>query len=141
VVTAANFLIDAESQVQGAVATWESQEAGTIPIRSAAGEAQSTLAVEILEPRQATIGRTTLRFRILDSRRMPVENAQVDVNLYMPAMGTMAPMAVAATLRPEGRGIYTGTIDIPSAFSWQTTVTVRRDGRVIGTVRTTILAR
>jgi hypothetical protein len=143
VVTAANFLIDAESQVQGAVRTWEQPQGGGPQALSPApvGETQRGLTVEILEPQQATVGRNTIRLAAKDASGRLVENADVDVSLFMPQMGTMAPMTAAARLQPLGQGVYAGTVEIPMAYSWQTTVTVRREGRVIGSVRTTIRAQ
>ncbi|OFW10621.1 MAG: hypothetical protein A3H27_15355 [Acidobacteria bacterium RIFCSPLOWO2_02_FULL_59_13] len=74
---------------------------------------------------------------------MPVENAEVGVTLLMPAMPAMgmAPVSVEATLQAMGQGQYTGTLEIPSPFSWQTTITVKKGGQLAGTVRTTLLAR
>jgi len=59
----------------------------------------------------------------------------------MPQMGAMAPMEAKATLKHEGGGRYEGEIDIPMAWSWETTVTVRKGGQVLGTAMTTITAR
>ena len=145
VVAAANFLVDAESQMQGAVATWQNQE-GSVPpetARPSAGEAQPGLTAEILEPQPAKVGKNTLRLIVRDASGMPVENAEVGVTLLMPAMPAMgmAPVSVEATLQAMGQGQYTGTLEIPSPFSWQTTITVKKGGQLAGTVRTTLLAR
>ena len=145
VVAAANFLVDAESQMQGAVATWQNQE-GSVPpeaARPSAGEAQPGITAEILEPQPAKVGKNTLRLIVRDASGMPVENAEVGVTLLMPAMPSMgmAPVSVRATLQAMGQGQYTGTIEIPSAYSWQTTITVKKGGQSVGTVRTTLLAR
>ncbi|MBI1956144.1 MAG: efflux RND transporter periplasmic adaptor subunit [Acidobacteria bacterium] len=145
VVAAANFLVDAESQVQGAVATWQGQE-GIVPpeaARPSAGKAQPGLTAEILEPQPAKVGKNTLRLLVRDASGTPVENAEVGVTLLMlamPSMG-MASVSVEATLQPMGQGQYTGTIEIPSPSSWQTTITVKKGGQLAGTVRTTLLVR
>jgi len=145
VVAAANFLVDAESQVQGAVAAWQAPqdtEAGTAPVRqSAPATAPAGLTAEIVEPQQARVGTNTVRIIVRDASGSPVENADVNLTLFMPAMGSMAPISVGATLRPAGAGQYTGTIEIPTAFSWQTTITVQRSGQTLGTVRGSLLAR
>jgi len=143
IVSAANFLVDADSQVQGAVATWQSPEESspqtTSPPRASA--AQPGLTVEILEPEQAKLGNNTIRLVVKDASEMPFDGAEVEVNLLMPPMGTMAARSARTTLRGVGQGQYTGTIEIPMASSWQTTVTVRKDGTVVGTLRTTLFAR
>jgi hypothetical protein len=56
-------------------------------------------------------------------------------------MGSMAPMSSKATLSESGAGIYTGQIEFPMAWTWQTTVTVRKNGSVIGVAQTSITAR
>ena len=141
VVSAANFLIDAESQVQGAVASWERPE-GLAPAASspAASPATAGLTAEIVAPRQASTGTNAVEILVRDSSGQPVDGAEVNLTLYMPAMGAMAPMSVGAGLRGLGGGRYRGTIDIPTAFSWQTTITVQRSGQTLGTVRGSLLA-
>ena len=67
--------------------------------------------------------------------------AQVDVGLFMPQMGSMAPMSSKATLAESGNGVYTGQIEFQMAWTWQTTVTVRKNGSVIGVAQTNITAR
>ena len=47
----------------------------------------------------------------------------------------------ATTLMESGNGVYTGQIEIQMAWTWQTTVTVRKDGNVIGVAQTNITAR
>jgi len=70
-----------------------------------------------------------------------VVDAEVEVTLFMPQMGSMAPMTAKATLKSVGNGEYTGTIEIPMAWSWQTTVTVKKEGKSLGSMQTTITAR
>jgi hypothetical protein len=53
----------------------------------------------------------------------------------------MAPMSSKATLTEVGNGVYTGQIEFLMAWTWQTTVTVRRNGNVIGVAQTNITAR
>lgn len=154
VVTAANFLIDAESQVQGAIATWQvepgettqesSRQGGktgaTKPGGGASSPSQGDFNVEVLGPKRAKVGQNTLRLRVTDSSGALVENAEVEVTLFMPRMGSMAPMHSKAKLLYFGQGEYGGTIDIPMAFSWQTTITIKKRGRVLGAYHTTITA-
>jgi len=40
-----------------------------------------------------------------------------------------------------GQGQYAGEIDIPMAWTWETTVTAKKDGTTIGSAKTSITAR
>jgi hypothetical protein len=65
----------------------------------------------------------------------------VEVTLLMPQMGAMPPMTSRAALADSGNGVYSGQIEFPMGWTWLTTVTVRRNGKVIGVAQTTITAR
>ena len=82
-----------------------------------------------------------IRLLVKDASSKPITGAQVDVGLFMPQMGTMPPMSSKATLTESGDGVYTGQIEFQMAWTWQTTVTVRKNGNVIGVTRTNITAR
>ena len=131
VVTAANFILDSESRLKGAFANM-----GAPPTRAA-----PALSVEILEPRAAKTGMNDLRLLAKDARGNPVADADVEVTLFMPQMGSMAPMRSAAKLRHIGNGEYAGQVEIPMAWTWETTVTARKNGEIIGSAKTSITAR
>jgi len=59
----------------------------------------------------------------------------------MPAMGSMPPMNSEAVLASKGNGEYSGTLKIPLAWTWQTTVTVERAGEFLGSAQFSIIAR
>ena len=59
----------------------------------------------------------------------------------MPQMGAMPPMSSKGTLTEVGSGIYQGSIEVLMAWTWQTTVTVRKGGAVVGVAQTTITSR
>src|SRR5262245_251065 len=136
VVTAANFILDSESRLKGAFANMGKPGDG-----AKGPTAQPTLKVELMEPKAAKVGQNTVRLMVKDAQGNPVSDAEVEVTLFMPQMGSMAPMIAKATLKSAGAGEYTGTIDIPMAWSWQTTVTVKKEGRSLGSMQTTITAR
>lgn len=144
VVTAANFLVDAESQVQGAIATWEAEEPkkeGRTPRSAEEAPQGQQLRVDIRDPSQLKVGKNVLRLIVRDPAGRPVEDAEVEVTLFMPAMGTMPPMSSTANLRHLGKGEYAGEIEVLMAATWQTTVTVKKEGSLLGSVRTTLMAR
>ena len=138
VVTAANFILDSESRLKGAFANMGTPDQKQIS--SASGPAQN-LRVEIIEPKAAKVGQNSIRLMVSDAAGDPITDADVDVTLFMPQMGSMAPMTSKASLRPMKPGEYQGTVEIPMAWTWQTTVSVKKDGNPMGSVQTTLTAR
>jgi hypothetical protein len=82
-----------------------------------------------------------IRLLVKDASGKPITGAQVDVGLFMPQMGAMAPMSSKATLTETGNGVYAGQIEFLMAWTWQTTVTVRKNGAVVGVAETSVTAR
>ena len=138
VVTGANFVVDSESRLKGAFAGMGTPSQA--PAGAGAGTKQ-TISVEVLDPKTAKTGRNAIRLLLKDASGKPIIGAQVDVGLFMPQMGSMPPMRSKATLAESGNGIYTGQIEFQMAWTWQTTVTVRKNGNVIGVAQTNITAR
>jgi len=138
VVTGANFIVDSESRLKGAFAGMGAPSAA--PTAAAAGANQS-VSVDILDPKTAKTGMNSIRLMVKDAAGKAVTGAQVDVGLFMPQMGGMAPMSSKAVLTDAGNGIYAGHIEVPMAWTWQTTVTVRKNGSVLGVAQTNITAR
>ena len=136
VVTAANFLLDSESRLKGALANL-----GTPSAHEHGQAAAANLSVDVLGPKEAKVGRNTVRLRIRDMSGNAVEDAQVEVMLSMPQMGSMPPMSAKATLRQKEKGEYTGEVEIPVAWTWQMTATVRKGNALLGTVQTTLTVR
>ncbi len=139
VATAANFILDSESRLKGALATIG------MPVSSVAPPLSSlpaqALQIEILEPKTAKAGPNRIRLMAKDGQGNPIPDAEIDVSLFMPQMGNMAPMRSNARLTPTGNGQYTGEVDIPMAWTWETTVTAKKNGKMLGSARTNITAR
>jgi membrane fusion protein, copper/silver efflux system len=138
VVTAANFVVDSESRLKGAFAGMGSPSQA--PAGTKTGGKQA-ISVEVLDPKTAKTGVNAIRLLVKNASGQPITGAQVDVGLFMPQMGSMAPMSSKATLTESGNGVYTGQIEFQMAWTWQTTVTVRKAGSVIGVAQTNITAR
>jgi multidrug efflux pump subunit AcrA (membrane-fusion protein) len=136
VVTGANFLIDSESRLKGALANMGKPEKLVPGARSQV----PGLAVEILEPKEAKVGANLLRLKVRDAAGTPVDGAEVEIALFMPSMGSMQSMNSRATLKSAGNGEYAGTLDVPLAWTWQATVTVRKGGQTLGTIQTSLTA-
>jgi len=138
VVTAANFILDSESRLKGAFANMGTPDQKQI---SSATSPTQSLRVEITEPKVAKVGQNSIRLMVRDASGNPVTDAEVDVTLFMPQMGSMAPMTSKASLKPVKPGEYQGQVDIPMAWTWQTTVSVKKDGKPMGSTQTTLTAR
>jgi hypothetical protein len=136
VVTGANFLVDSESRLKGAFAGM-----GTPSQAQKGGTESQSISVDVLDPKTAKTGMNSIRLLVKDAAGKPITGAQVDVGLFMPKMGSMAPMSSKATLADAGNGVYTGQIEFLMAWTWQTTVTARRNGNVVGVAQTSITAR
>jgi RND family efflux transporter MFP subunit len=138
VVTSANFILDSESRLKGAFASMG--EPSRVAVGAPPAGAQN-IQVEVLEPKTAKPGNNNIRILVKDSSGKPIEAAQVQVGLFMPQMGNMPPMSSDATLKDEGGGIYSGTIQFLMAWTWETTVTVKKNGQTLGSAKTTMTAR
>ena len=137
VVTAANFILDSESRLKGVFANLVSPE------KKELGGAPPTqnLKIDILEPKVAKVGVNSIRLAVKDPSGNPITDAEVEITLFMPQMGSMAPMTSKAKLNHLGNGEYGGSVEIQMAWSWQTTVSVRKEGRLLGSFQTTLTAR
>ena len=137
VVTSANFILDSESRLRGVLANMGKPTRITTTGSTAAPQ----LKVEIMEPRTAKVGANPVRVMVKDAAGNPIQDADVDLSIFMPQMGAMAPMRSAATLKPSGNGEYTGQLDVPMAWTWETTVTAKKNGKQLGSAKTNLTAR
>lgn len=137
VVTAANFLMDSEARLKGAL---ENMGKPSQP-QTMQGERASSLSIVIVEPKTAKTGDNHFRVSIHDASGKPITGAEVEITLTMPQMGTMPPMKTNATLLDQGNGIYGGTVNVPMAWTWETTIVVKKNGAVLGSSKTTVTAR
>jgi RND family efflux transporter MFP subunit len=137
VVTAANFILDSESRLKGAF------DALGKPSGDQAGAASApAISAEVAtDPSPARVGRNRVRVKVADASGQPVTGAEVEVRFFMPQMAGMAQVDVRAKLRETGRGEYAGEAELPIAWSFATTVTVRKGGAVVGAAETTVTAR
>lgn len=136
VYTAANFILDSESRLKGALANMG--RPSSVPAAAVSAQA---LQIEILEPKTGKTGANRIRLMAKDAQGNPISDAEIEISLFMRQMGSMAPMRSSAKLSPLGNGEYGGEIEIPMAWTWETTVTAKKNGKMIGSARTSITAR
>jgi len=135
VATAANFILDSESRLKGAFGNMGAPQV-------AAAKPAEQLQIQLrTDPSPAKVGDNSVWVRVADVRGSPVHDASVRVRVSMPAMGSMPPMNSEAVLASKGNGEYSGTLKIPLAWTWQTTVTVERAGEFLGSAQFSIIAR
>jgi Cu(I)/Ag(I) efflux system membrane fusion protein len=138
VAISANFILDSESRLKGAFANMGAPSAPQARPQTAEKELRITLRTE---PEPARVGDNLVRVRVVDAKGAPLGDASIRVRIFMPAMGAMPPMSAEAVLRQTQNGEYTGRLNIPMAWTWQTTVTVERDGQWLGSAQFNVTAR
>ena len=138
VVTAANFILDSESRLKGA---FDALGRPSPPEMAGAPGPSGITAQVSIDPSPAKVGKNRVRVKVMDGSGQPIPDAEVELRIFMPQMGSMAPMESKAILSAVGGGEYVGELDIPMAWTWQTTITARKAGGVLGTVQTSITAR
>jgi RND family efflux transporter MFP subunit len=140
VASSATFFLDSESQLRAGVDVYNA------PASSApdAGGPVPTIAIAFsVEPDPAAPGPNTFTVTIKDASGQPLSGADASVQFFMPAMPMMNMPAIrsAATLKPAGPGVYRGSGELMMSGRWETTVTISRDGRRLGSMQTTVVVR
>ena len=128
IATRAAFFLDSESRIRSAAQAYVDAS----PSTSAEEGERATLTWQI-SPNPPTAGDNDLDVRVTTPDGRPLSTAEVTVNLFMPAMPSMAMPAMHSDtrLRHAGDGRYRGTAAIPMAGSWRVTVLAKVDGRQI----------
>jgi hypothetical protein len=139
VATGAAFFLDSESQLRGAIQSYQSP-AGGAP--SAAAGPRLDIGFQP-QPNPPRTGENTLEVTVRDAKGQPVADADVTVTFFMPAMPTMNMPAMRnqAKLPPAGGGIYRGSGQVMMAGRWDVTVDVSRGGERLGSRQFAVVAR
>jgi hypothetical protein len=131
VATGATFFLDSESQLRAGLQNYEAPQGGqAAPGLSAAGLDISFRS----EPDPPKTGEAIFEVAVKDAKGQPVTDAEVSVQLFMPAMPTMnmPAMRSEAKLAGIGNGVYRGVGQVLSRGRWDVTVTVARGGLRLG---------
>ncbi len=133
IVTSANFLIDSESQLQAAAGSFAPPAPGA-GSNNSAPNAQAKIDFTT-DPNPPHKGGNTFRVQLANASGAPISGAQVAVTFYMPAMPAMgmSAMKTTVTLSDKGNGLYEGQGNLGSGGSWQTTITVQQNGKMLAT--------
>jgi YtkA-like protein len=140
IVSSANFLIDSESQLQAALGAYTPPPPGV----SAEGQAaaQNATLVMTTEPAPPRKGSNQISIALHDSFGAPIDDANVSIVFYMPAMPQMgmAAMRRVANASPAGNGVYTATINLDSGGGWQVSVSASKAGQQVAALQTSVTA-
>lgn len=139
VATGATFFLDSESQLRAALQGYET------PAGTATGS-PATSQVDIAfrtVPDPPKTGDNQMEAVVKDASGKPIDDADVSVQFFMPAMPTMnmPAMRSEAKLSPAGNGTYRGAGQVMMAGRWDATVTVTRGGQRLGTKQLPVVAR
>jgi Cu(I)/Ag(I) efflux system membrane fusion protein/cobalt-zinc-cadmium efflux system membrane fusion protein len=132
IVTSANFLIDSESQLQAVAGT---QDSAPTPVSASPSRATSEVKIDYsTHPNPLSKGSNQITVVATESNGAASTGADVSVAFFMPAMPAMGMPAMHASARlSEVRaGSYSGGVELGSGGTWQMTITVRRNGQVVG---------
>jgi hypothetical protein len=144
VATGATFFLDSESQLRASLQSYEPSPA---PSQTTAGTTAAPVHLDITlrtmpDPPKGS-GENQFEAMVKDSSGKTIDDAEVSVRLFMPAMPTMnmPSMQNAVKLSPAGGGLYRGTGQVLMAGRWDATVTVSRGGQRLATKQLPIVAR
>jgi Cu(I)/Ag(I) efflux system membrane fusion protein len=139
VATRAAFFLDSESQLRASLQGYEASSAAAEAATLAAGTQITFRTV----PDPPKTGDNQLEATVKDAGGRPIDDAEVTVQFFMPAMPTMnmPAMRSEAKLAPAGGGIYRGSGQVMMAGRWDATVTVVRGGQRLGTKQLPVVAK
>jgi RND family efflux transporter MFP subunit len=141
VVAQGNFLIDSQTRITGGMTGLfggsKQYESGQAAVSS---EVQFRFSADPASPKGGS--NTTVHVAVLDASGKPISDAAVKVALVMPAMPAMnmPEMRSPADLNWDGVQ-YTGAVEVPSSGAWNVEIEARRNGQVLGTYRSRLVAQ
>lgn len=117
----------------------DSAPGASAPAASPAGD---PLDIRLSNPAQPRTGENSFEVMVMQGSQ-PVTDADVSVELFMPAMPAMKmpEMRNTVALKHEGEGRYRGMGNVMMAGEWDATVMVMRGGQHLGDEKMTIVAR
>jgi Cu(I)/Ag(I) efflux system membrane fusion protein/cobalt-zinc-cadmium efflux system membrane fusion protein len=135
IVTSANFLIDSESQLQAAAGSYMPPPPGASAAATQPSQSAQVNVDFTTDPNPPRKGTNSLHVKLTGSGGAPVDEADVSVTFFMPAMPAMgmAAMTTKAKLSKAGNGAYQGTGVLQSGGTWQVTITAQKNGQLLAT--------
>jgi RND family efflux transporter MFP subunit len=140
VATGATFFLDSESQLRAGLQNYETPTAA----QGGPPSGGSTLDITFrTQPDPPKTGESVFEVAVKDASGQPVADADVSVQLFMPAMPTMnMPAMRNETKLPHvGGGVYRGPGQVMMAGRWDVTVIVAKGGQPLGRKQLAVTAR
>ena len=144
VATGATFFLDSESQLRAGLQNYQAPDAGRSERTGPTPEAIAGLDIAFRsQPDPPTTGDSVFEVVVKDSKGQPVTDADVSVLFFMPAMPTMNMPAMRNEMKlpHAGAGVYRGPGQILRSGRWDVTVTVSRNGSVLGSRQLALATR
>jgi RND family efflux transporter MFP subunit len=140
VATGATFFLDSESQLRAGLQNYEAPKAAQ------GGPTPGGPTLDIVfrtQPDPPKTGESLFEVAVKDASGQPVTDADVSVQLFMPAMPTMnMPAMRNETKLPHvGGGVYRGPGQVMMAGRWDVTVMVAKGGQQLGRKQLAVAAR
>ena len=140
VATGATFFLDSESQLRAGLQNYEA------PKGALGGPPTGGPTLDIVfrtQPDPPKTGESVFEVGVKDASGQAVTDADVSVQLFMPAMPTMnMPAMRNETKLPHvGGGVYRGAGQVMMAGRWEATVTVAKGGQQMGRKQLAVVAR
>jgi hypothetical protein len=140
VATGATFFLDSESQLRAGLQNYEA------PKGAQGGPSTGGPTLDIVfhtQPDPPKSGESVFEVAVKDASGQPVTDADVSVQLFMPAMPTMnMPAMRNETKLPHvGGGVYRGPGQVMMAGRWDVTVIVAKGGQQLGRKQLAVAAR
>jgi RND family efflux transporter MFP subunit len=139
VAASATFFLDSESQLRAGLQNYEPP--ATAGVASTADQSVDIGFRPVTDPPKT--GENIFEVSVKDAAGKPLADADVSVQLFMPAMPTMNMPAMRNEIRlpPAGGGIYRGPGEVMMGGRWEATVTVSKGGQRLGSRQFPVVAR
>ena len=138
VAVGAAFFLDSESQLRAGLQNYQSPQ----PAQATTSGPVPTITFRSTANPPKT-GGNVFEVTVTDAMGQPVADADVVVQLFMPAMPTMNMPAMRSEMKlaPAGGGLYRGPGQVPMGGRWDVTVTVSKGGQRIGSRQFALVVR
>ena len=134
-VASALAILSASTSPQHGSATAAAQQ------KPAAGQKPGVDIMLTSKPTPPKTGENTFEVTVKEATGKPLTDAEVTALLYMGPLGAMPEMKHSITLKHQKDGRYIGTGQVMMAGKWDITVTVKRDGKEIGSKKFPVTAQ
>jgi hypothetical protein len=99
--------------------------------------------IMLMKPAATKMGESAIEVMVRGADGKPMTGADVSVLFVMPAMPAMkmAEIRNDVKLKASGGGMYMGMANVMMAGTWNVTITVKQNGKDVGTKKTTLTAK